>query len=429
MSPSDRHIVVVGAGPYGLAAAFHLRRAGIEASVFGDPMSFWRGMPKGMLLRSNWGASNIAELTGDLTLDAFQAHSGNVISYPIPLECFVDYGTWFQEQAIPDIDPRSVTQISSCPGGFRVELEDGEEVRARRVVVAAGIASFPWRPPSFRDLPLDLVSHTSDHRDLGRFSGRKILVVGGGQSALESAALLREGGASVEVLVRAERLTWLSGGWPQRRLGRFAPLLYAPTDVGPGGLSRLVAAPDLFRRMPRRWQTRIAARAIRPAGARWLLPRLENILIRTARRVASAARSGGGLRVRLDDGTVEEVDHLLFGTGYRVDLSRYAFLPPALLARVERIDGYPLLSAGLESTVPGLHFLGAPAAWSFGPVMRFVSGSWFGGQALTRAVVAASSGRNGSLSRAGRVGGTEPSVLDAKVNTREKARRSRTGSN
>jgi hypothetical protein len=40
----------------------------------------------------------------------------------------------------------------------------------------------------------------------------------------------------------------------------------------------------------------------------------------------------------------------------------------------------------MESSVPGLHFLGAPAAWSFGPIMRFVSGGWYTGQALARTI-------------------------------------------
>jgi hypothetical protein len=210
---------------------------------------------------------------------------------------------------------------------------------------------------------------------------------------------MREADASVEVFVRAERINWLSGGWPKRRLGRLGPLFYAPTDVGPGGLSRLVAVPDFFRRLPRGVQTPIAARSIRPAGARWLLPRLEGVRIHTGREIASAQSANGGLAVRLSDGTSVEADHLLFGTGYRVDLSRYGFLASDLLGRVMQFGGYPVLSKGLESSEPGLHFLGAPAAWSFGPVMRFVSGTWFSGDALQRFVVSEQSRQNGFLRR------------------------------
>jgi hypothetical protein len=80
------------------------------------------------------------------------------------------------------------------------------------------------------------------------------------------------------------------------------------------------------------------------------------------------------------------VDHVLFGTGYQVDIRRYPFLAPSLADGVERAGGFPVLRTGLESSVPGLHFLGAPAAWSFGPILRFVSGGWYAGRAVVEAV-------------------------------------------
>ena len=148
--------------------------------------------------------------------------------------------------------------------------------------MAAGIKPFANRPAYAQGLPSELASHTGDHQDLDRFSGARVLVVGGGQSALESAALLNELGAEAEVVARADHLNWLHGGKYQRKLGRLAPLVYAPTDVGPMGLSRLVAVPDLFRRLPRRIQDPLAYRSIRPAGAAWLTPRLQNVPITMA---------------------------------------------------------------------------------------------------------------------------------------------------
>jgi hypothetical protein len=156
------------------------------------------------------------------------------------------------------------------------------------------------------------------------------------------------------------------------------------------GLSRLVAVPDLFRRLPRPVQDPLAYRSIRPAGAAWLVPRLRGVPIRLATGVRSARPTGSGeLRVELTGGDQEVVDHLLLGTGYRVDVARYPFLPPELVRAVRRVGGSPVLGRGLESSVPGLHFLGAPAAWSFGPTMRFVSGSWYASQALTTVVTGA----------------------------------------
>src|SRR5436309_1482509 len=83
------------------------------------------------------------------------------------------------------------------------------------------------------------------------------------------------------------------------------------------------------------------------------------------------------------------VDHVLLATGYQVDISRYQFLTPKLIASVRQTDGYPQLDAGFECSVPGLHFIGAPAAWSFGPLMRFVAGSEFTSPALTKSIVKA----------------------------------------
>ncbi|HUC58911.1 MAG TPA: FAD-dependent oxidoreductase [Streptosporangiaceae bacterium] len=385
----DANVAIVGAGPYGLAAAAHLHRAGVEATVFGDPMSFWRGMPEGMLLRSNWTATAIADQRGPLTLDAYCTATGSRFGKPVPLSRFVEYGTWVQRQVVPDVDHRMVAKVRANGSGFHLTLADGGELRARRVVVAAGIAPFAVWPDFATALPSGLVSHTGEHDNLARFAGSSVLVVGGGQSALESAALLHELGASPEVAVRAGHVNWLHGGKYQRLLGRLSPLVYAPTDVGPMGLSRLVAVPGLFTRLPRQAQDRLAYRAIRPAGAAWLADRLRDVPIRTSAPVAAASATAppqGGVRVTFADGSERSADHLLLGTGYRVEIARYPFLPSELTSRIRQVSGYPVLRRGFESSVPRLHFLGAPAAYSYGPVMRFVSGGWFSGRELARAV-------------------------------------------
>jgi FAD-dependent urate hydroxylase len=387
MSKCD--VTIIGAGPYGLAAAAHLRTIpGLEVRVFGEPMSFWdRNMPLGMFLRSNWTATQIADPNRALTLEAYMAASGNHLSLPVPLDRFIQYGLWYQSRAIPDLDQRKITRVEHSSQGFRAILSDGEVVESRRVVVAAGIGSFPWRPPEFKDLPSSLASHTSQHRDLGKFAGKQVLVVGGGQSALESAALLHEAGAGVEVVARSSQIHWLQG-WASKtlhhRVGSLTRrLLYAHTDVGPAGLSQLLARPHLLRLLPRELQNKLRKRAVRPAGARWLVSRLERVPIHLGRSVVSVTPVGERARVRLDDGSERTVDHLLLGTGYRVDISKYEFLAPSLVEAIRSVNGYPVLDRGLETSLPGLHILGAPAAWSFGPLMQFVSGSHYASQVLT----------------------------------------------
>ena len=385
-------VTIVGAGPYGLSAAAHLRTVkGLEVRVFGEPLSFWeRHMPVGMLLRSNWTATHIADSNRSLTLEAYQAASGNHLSAPVPLDRFIQYGLWYQRHAVPDLDQRKVARITSGPSGFLVTLAGGEVIRSRRVVVAAGIASFAWRPPEFEGLPHSLASHSSEHRDLSRFAGQRLAVVGAGQSALESAALLHEAGAEVEVIARSRRIHWLQGlasKMLHHRLGSITSrLLYAPTDVGPAGISQIVARPDLLRRLPRRLQDRLRRRSVRPAGARWLVRRLQNVPINLGRSIVSVAPARGRARIRLDDESERTVDHILLATGYRVDVSRYDFLAPELMQSIRRFNGYPWLREGLETSVPGLHILGAPAGWSFGPLMHFVSGTHYASRSLMRCI-------------------------------------------
>ncbi len=392
-------VVIIGAGPYGLAAAAHLRAAGVETRIFGDPMVFWeRQMPAGMLLRSYWEASHIADPDHDLTLDAYETASREVVPRPVPLDRFVAYGQWFGQQVAPDLEARHVARIELDGHAFRLVMEDGESIRAGRVVVATGIAAFARRPEPFADIAPALASHTSECSDLAAFAGRHVAVIGGGQSALESAALLHEAGAHVEILARAATIHWLRYGSGSKLHAALhsdrnplKPFLYPPSDVGPPGLNYLVDKPALFKMIPTRaLQDRAARRAIRPAGSGWLRPRLRDVPITTGMSVV-AAKVGCGerLRLALSDGSVRMVDHALLATGYAVDVARYPFLTPELLRGLDRIAGYPRLTAGFESSVRGLHFLGAPAAESFGPLMRFVAGTGYAARGLTHAVRAA----------------------------------------
>ncbi|MEA3213647.1 MAG: FAD-dependent urate hydroxylase [Chthoniobacter sp.] len=389
-SPSQSQVVIIGAGPYGLSAAAHLRAAKIETRVFGEAMEFWeKQMPAGMLLRSKWEASQVSDPQRKLRFDDYEAAQGVRVTRPIPVADFISYGRWFQRQAVPDLDRRWVVRVEPAAEGFRLTLDDGETIAASRVVVATGISQFAWRPPQFDGLPAALASHPAEHRDLSRFAGQRVAVIGGGQSALESAALLHESGAEVEVFARQLKIRWLDqkAKWLKSPLNPLRALLYPPTDVGPPILNQIVAAPDMFRRLPRTWQEKIAYRSTRPAGAGWLVERLREVPIRTSRSVGAVNRVGDRVELRLDDGTERLVDHVLISTGYRVDVSRTGFLAPALLQRLRIMDGYPDLTGGLESSsVPGLHFLGAPAFHSFGPLCRFVSGTGFAARALTRRI-------------------------------------------
>jgi len=373
-----------------MAVASHLRAAGWQVRILGKPMDFWDSqMPRGMWLRSPLEGSHIADPEHALTLDRYQASQGRALSKPLPLEDFVAYGQWFQRQALPDLDQRHVVGVESEDDGFQLTLEDGDRLEAERVIVATGIGSFAHYPAPFASTPRALVSHTSErsNRDLGRFRGQRVLVVGSGQSALESAALLDEAGIEVEVLVRQPQVRWLkNSSYLEWLLDCRANPFKTPGKIGPIGINWLIEHPSLFTLFPRRLQDWMAVRAIRPAGSSWLRPRTQRVTFRTGRHVVSAAAQGEKVRLHLDDGAACEADHVLLGTGYKIAISRYRFLSAELSQGVRTVNGYPVLDRGFESSMPGLYFVGATAAYSFGPLCRFVAGTPFTARALTKVV-------------------------------------------
>jgi len=392
-SPRSDPTVIIGAGPCGLAAAAHLPVYGVDVRVFGEPLEFWsQRMPEGMLLRSRRRSSNIADPRRELTIADYERAEGRTLRSPsLTREQFIDYGRWFARQIAPGIDPRRVSAVARDGASFRLRLDDGEELAASRVIVAAGLVPFRYRPEPLASLPASVMSHAYDHDDLGGFSGRRVAVIGSGQSALECAALLHERGAAVEVLARGAAVRWLPDDTlpVAPAVGRaWRPTVpLPPTDVGGRLTGWAAATPDVFRRLPARLQPDVAFRCIRPAGSGWLRGRLSEVPISCGVAISEAREHAGHVTLQLADGSSRTVDHVLLGTGYHVDVRRYPFLERELAASIAVADGgYPVLGSGLESSVSGLHFMGAAAAHSFGPIMRFVVGSWYSAPAVARRV-------------------------------------------
>lgn len=382
MNTVDCDVAVIGAGPYGLSAAAHLREAGVDMRIFGKTMEFWAtGMPEGMLLRSPRVASSISDPHSAFTLEAYERATGTPPAKRVAWRTFVDYGRWFQQQIGCEPDQRQVAEVRRENSGFRVTLEDRASFKARRVLVAAGIGPFRKNPEVFAPLSPVRASHCYEGRKFCEL-GKRVAVIGAGQSALESAALLHEAGIEVEVIARTRELRWIGMHKRLHQLGLISKVLYSKHDVGPIGISRLVAYPKLVYCIPMGPKDRIRTRAIRSAGAPWLVPRLDGVKISTGRSVQSAKEVNGEVQLILDDGSERRVDHVLMATGYRVDISSYKFLSPDLLREIRQLDGYPQVSAGFTTSVPGLHFTGATASRNFGPLMYFVTGTEFASREL-----------------------------------------------
>ena len=381
---TDCDVAIIGAGPYGLSAGVHLKAKGMAVRVFGEPMEFWaKKMPEGMLLRSPRVASNLSDPNRAFTLEAYEAASKREPCAPLPLDTFVAYGRWFRLQLGSDLDQRTVLRVDRDLSGFKLTFQDGQEIRSTRVVIAAGIGPFKRKPPVFQDLCPQHVTHCYEGREVRKFAGKRVAVIGAGQSALETAALLHEANAQIEIIARRSHLRWIGSHPWLHRLGPVSSLLYSSHDVGPVGISRLVAYPKLVYHVPLKLRDRIRTRAVRSAGSRWLPERLASVKVTTGCSVSKASMRGDEISLKLDDGSERHVDHVVLGTGYHVDISRYEFLPQNLIRDIEQFDGYPKLTGGFRSSVRKLHFIGATAARSFGPLLYFVAGTEFASRELS----------------------------------------------
>ena len=351
-------------------------------------MDFWENqMPKGMCLGSPKSGSDISDPSRAFTLNRYEtAEHCHVPKSTMPLEQFVSYGKWFQRHSLPDLDSRLVTKIERMDGGFDLRLDDDEHVASRTVVVATGIGAFPNYPTVFSSLPLELVSHSSErvNRDLGRFAGRRVVVVGAGQSALESAALLSEAGAQVEILARQPNVRWLrSSSWLEWLMDCKVNPFKVPGKIGPIGINWLVENPRLFTAFPRRLQDKMTARAIRPAGSSWLRPRTTEVTFQTGRHVVSAMRQGDQVRLELNDGT--RASRTMFSSG-RDTKSPYresVFCRP-ICGRMCAPQMAILFSTGASNPLCLDCTLSVQRAAQFiGPLCRFVAGTSYTASALT----------------------------------------------
>lgn len=380
VSAANYDVVVVGAGPYGLSTAAHLLDHGLAVAVFGRPMQLWReNMPRGMLLRSHWWASNFSDPHRKYRLEQYLGETGQQAIDPFPVEVLIDYGLWFQKHVVPAVDETYVETIEHKERQFEVILANGLVIHTSTVVMAPGLRYYIYRPAEYNHLPAELVSHSSDHHIFDQFTGKKLVIVGGGQSALETAALAHESGADVHLVTRSP-LTWLPGdtSFSHHRSLR-ERLLKPEAGIAPGWMSwHLERFPYAFRRLPQSIKYRLMCgiASYGPAGATWLKPRIVGkVHLHELQYMQQVKKVDDGVMLTLSNGKTLKADHMILGTGYRLDIGKLPMLRSSLVSEVQTYHNAPILNSRFESSVPGLYFVGFSSVTSCGPLYRFVLGT------------------------------------------------------
>jgi len=380
-------VVVVGAGPYGLSAAAHLQERGLKVAIFGKTMSFWREhMPKGMRMRSYWWATNLSDPGKRYDLNQYAQAKGEFDRDPFQLETVINYGQWFQKHVVPTVDETYVAEIVRQDGHFVITLVDGRVIQSAAVVMAIGLAFYAHRPAEYMQLPPQLVSHTMDHSDLDAFADKHVILIGGGQSAFENAALLHELGAKVELVVRRP-IRWVREEDP--KIPPMLRQLRAPkAGMGVGWSNLLLEKyPYFFHRWPQQYKDEYLLTHNVSAASSWLQDRVVGkVLVHDNAHVQKIEHTENAVSLTLKDGKTLQADHLMLATGYQADVSKISLLHSDVIQKIQTYMGYPVLKKHFESSVPGLYFLGFSAQRSFGPLYRFVVGVEPAARGVTDAV-------------------------------------------
>jgi FAD-dependent urate hydroxylase len=363
MTDARTDLLVIGAGPYAYAAAAYAGDRGIDTTVVGRPLSFWREqMPADMYLRS--GPDWYLDANREYTFEAFFEDRGLDPDdhEPIPISVWLDHAEWFADSKALRPDPRFVADLTRPNGTFVATMDDGSTIEADKVLAAPGVGYFAQLPDWHDRVPEAHRSHTVDRVGFDDLAGARVAVIGGRQSAYEWAALLCDHGAArVDVVHRHPAPAFEKVSW------RFVDV-YVDQTLAERGWWRGLGADQRAEIAQEFWQVG------RLTLEHWLVPRLRPDVVRRHPDTAVTGVAGDGpVTLTLSDGEALEVDHVVFASGYQPDVARVPYLA-GVLDRVAATDGFPNLSEGFETTLPGLYTVGFLATRDFGPFYGFTKG-------------------------------------------------------
>ena len=364
MSKHETDLLVIGAGPFGLAVAAQASHSSIEHLVVGRPMEFWRkSMPAGMYLRSacDWHL----DPAGIHTIEKFLEERGQTAKdvEPLSLEFYLSYAEWFQKQKRITTLPLQIERLEVADDGFTAITAAGDTIHARNVVIAPGFTHFTNIPAELKSrVPAGRFIHTCDFVDFSAARDRRYLIIGGRQSAFEWAALLVEAGArAVYITHRHDSPAFAEADWSW-----VSPLVDAIGDD-----------PNWFRRLSQAEKDDVNHRLWAEGRLKvepWLEARLNNDRVRVLPRteVVECVENDGELRTTLSNGETITCDQIILATGYKVDITRLPILAAGnILDRLETRNGFPVLDDHFQTSIKGLFITSMPATQDFGPFFGF----------------------------------------------------------
>ena len=363
----ETDLLIIGAGPFGLAVAAQAAHDHIEHLIVGKSMAFWReNMPKGMFLRSacDWHLDPL----GVHTIEAFLSTRGQTPKdvEPLSLDFYLTYAEWFRQQKNISPLPLHIEQLDTATNAnhrFLAATREGDVINAQRVVLAPGFKHFAKAPAELiAKLPPHRYQHTSTFVDFSDAKDKRYLIIGGRQSAYEWAALLLEAGAAaVHVSHRHARPAFDVADWSW------------VNEI----VDHIAGDPNWFRRLSQTEREAVNHRLWSEGRLKlepWLAPRLNNDRVHVwpeTQLVSCSETPNGDVEVTLSNGETLNIDHVVLATGYKVDIARLPILSNGLLSRIETRNGFPLLDDHFETSVPGLFITSMPATQDFGPFFGF----------------------------------------------------------
>lgn len=362
-----KDLLIIGAGPYGLTTSGFAKSLGLDFEIVGMPMSFWREhVPKGLLLRT--GKDEHFDVECIHTMDAFfdECGASEEETTPLPVSRYLDYSDWFIKKKSLSIINDYVRDLSQLEKGFLAQMAGGRKITAKNVAVAVGMADSKFIPKNLSAIiPEGRYSHSSDYGDFNQFNNKSVLIIGGRQSAFETAALIAEEGASAHVVCRHPTPTFTHCDFS------FMHEFIANIEANPTWYKNL----GVYEKQ--QWNNK-AFEEGRLKLEYWLEPRLKtgNVQISDNANLINVEPFNNQMHAVLDNQKTITCDHIIFATGFKPDIHRLSFLNRGGLLNTLNIqEGSPVLDKRFQSSQKGLYFIGMFSMADFGYSFGFGTGA------------------------------------------------------